>query len=171
MSPHRAAPTVLIVVTFGALLLAWTGPACGPEKVADSPEAARFTPKPALHALHSQRIAEVMADLDAGTLDRLPQELDAPAETTHHLAQIQKLSQELAETASYIPDALLEDDLSDDDHELFVMLSNRLQRQARHLGDCAPEGNVALVEDLTDQIDATCDACHNLFREVPPLTD
>ncbi|MHC4609371.1 MAG: hypothetical protein ACYS7M_03380 [Planctomycetota bacterium] len=160
---------VLIVGAALVCLLLCTVPACGPTKRKDHYSLLLETGKPALHAVHSQRLTDVMHQLDALALERLPQELDAQGERERHMGEVQEIAASLEQTAEYIPEDLGEDDLSGADRELFLLLTDRLRGQARQLRESASERDVGQVEDTVEQLTATCSACHSLFREVPPL--
>ena len=161
---------VLLVLAAAAVcVLAWTLPACGPARGKDYRALLLETGKPALHAIHSQRLADVMRHLDDLALERLPQELDPHTERERQMDEIEEIAVSLARTCEHIADALSENDMSAADHELYLILASRLGDQAGQLGDCAAEREVVRVEEAMEQMTATCNACHSLFREVPPL--
>jgi len=127
------------------------------------------TGEPALHAVHSQRLEEVMAELNQLALDRMPQELDPDVARNRRSREIAVLAAALADTAQQIPAGISQEDLTDDERRLFINLTDKLRDQALELNRHSADNNLAQTETALYQITATCNACHSAFRELPQL--
>lgn len=128
------------------------------------------TGEPALHAVHSERLEEVMEDLSGLTLDRLPQEMDVSSERERHMDEIAVIARSLAETSAGITDAAPDYELAAAEREVFDKLTAKLHSQAVLLEHHAEAKDLPSVRGALDQITATCNACHSAFRQVPPTS-
>lgn len=149
--------------------LAWLLPACESSQRADRDPVLRAGGPPALHAVHSDRLNTLMDELSDLTLERLPQELDAEAEQRRRMGEVEELAAKLAETAEHIPEAAAAVQLAEADRDLFVRLADRLCSESSELRQHAADGDVDRAQETLHWMTATCNACHSLFREVPPL--
>ncbi len=127
------------------------------------------TGKPAQHAIHSERLEEVMNELDELALARMPQELDPDTERARQSREITKLAAGLADAAQRIPDSVAADELNNQERELFTKLASQLHTQATELELSASKLSPSQLEQRLDRIIATCNACHDQFRMFPPV--
>jgi RNA processing factor Prp31 len=126
------------------------------------------TGKPALHAVHDERLRELMGRLQGHMSNpNLPQEFDTTRGTESQAAEIQKVAAALAATAGDIPDYLPELKLTDAEKEEFRKLAEKLGTQARTLEAEARDRSVPAMNRTLNRINTTCNACHSLFREFP----
>lgn len=161
----------MFVAVFAGCVLVGIISACHPQKEKPYANRVRETPPPTLHAVHSQHLTEIMYDLERLSEERLPQELDPEVDQPRRLRELADVALSLATAAADIPLALPEGEMPETDQELFLILVDRLRDQAIGLNQCATERNLDVAEIQVEDIQATCDACHNLFRAVPPLKD
>lgn len=137
--------------------------ACGGPAYLRYEEQLEQTPAPATHAVHDQRLAEVMRSLDRLQRERLPQALDVALEEERRAREVAQVAQAMATSAERIA-AAAPADLDDAERAEFLRLARELQQRALRLAtDTATltpdERRVRLRE-----IDSTCDDCHGRFR-------
>lgn len=126
--------------------------------------------KAAIHAVHSERLAQLM-DALSKPADNLPRELDVAGERQKQIAEISGIAREMAIAAARIPDVLVEVDLNQEQKRTFVDLAVQLERQARELEQHAARGNFPQVAKVREQLNETCDFCHRRFRVLPLITE
>lgn len=124
------------------------------------------TGRPALHAVHNERLHSLMEELDRRRFARMPQELDPNIERRTAARDIARSAEALAETASYIPESLADSDLPEEERAVFIRLANKLHEQSIALQRRAEAVNLDSIGDDLEAITATCNACHTAFRQV-----
>jgi cytochrome c556 len=149
------------------LAATWAVGACRPAPRETYELRLSHTPGPALHAVHSQRLKEVMAEMQYLLADRLPQELNADQRRTERARELAKVAGAMADDARRIPDALSGVRMSADYADLFREYAASLEHQARELHDAAAAGRLDKISAQMDGLQAACDACHNAFRVLP----
>ena len=122
------------------------------------------TGPPALHAVHSERLQSIMADLHPLTMERLPQEYHAQAERYRRLDEAAEVAAAVAQTAKHIPEALPEGGFSEQERSLFVKLTKKMEAEALNLKLRAGQRSVPRMAEAMDRLAATCNACHTAFR-------
>jgi cytochrome c556 len=127
------------------------------------------TSAPALHAVHSERLRQVMDDMDLITNEHLPQDFDASRTRDQRYRDVAKLADRLADTAREIPEALNGIKLNEENKQTFCTLAEALRQHALDLADNARNQNESAADANLKQIEATCNACHSAFREAGPL--
>ncbi len=136
----------------------------GRREASDAPPTVR-------HAIHSARLRASMHDLDTWRYERLPPELRDETEERRRLRRIAQVADRMADSAAHLPDFLDGQELTDEERSAFVRLSRELQQACEALGSVARSRDRAHVADAWGRITATCAACHDRFREAPPLAD
>ena len=131
--------------------------------------ALREAPPPARHAVQSERLRQVMANLERLAVDRLPQELDPERDRARSAAAVGEIAAALAASAGRIPDVLSEVELQDARREEFRALAEALERRSIALSRQAPDLGLAALRSEIAGIDATCEACHRRFRVLPAV--
>jgi cytochrome c556 len=134
-----------------------------------APSVVSGTGPAALHAVQSERLKSVMARLSVLGFERLPQEM---SENNRRAAQLEKASETalaMAEAAKQIHGALDDLSLEPADQRVFRALADRLRGQAVELGSRTRRGDVSGSNSSLKEINATCVACHTLFRSTPKL--
>lgn len=122
------------------------------------------TGKPALHAVHNQRLRELMADLSDMTLERMPQELEPDNTKSRDIA---RTAESLAETSLQIPSVLKEVRIGSEDRRVFEALSTRLSEEAVELAKLARRNDISAMRPKLDEMISTCNDCHKSFRILP----
>jgi len=139
-------------------------PACGPPAQLRYEARLDRTPAPARHAVHSERLQELMRSLDALSLERLPQAMDVEVERERRAEEIAAVARAIADTARKIPVATAGIELDADEREAFersaVLLSERAEQLGRDGAMLTPEE----IRGGVDAIEATCKGCHRQFH-------
>lgn len=125
----------------------------------------RQPPGPALHAVQDQRLRELMAEMNSLILsekEMTEQQRDA---------RRREYNQKMAETAGVmgkavdnIAAALPRLDLSPTEQAAFLALADRLRGKSREIWKLASDNHGDGIPETLEQIDVTCKACHQLFR-------
>jgi cytochrome c556 len=125
------------------------------------------TPEPALHAVQSDRLRELMNDLDRLAPGDWPQEMDPAAEREARIAEFAEVVRDMATTANHLPSVLEGVRIAPEDRVRFVRLADRMRDEATGLEKLALRRDVASMETALDNSAATCKACHSAFRVLP----
>jgi cytochrome c556 len=120
------------------------------------------------HAVHDERLRDVMREMPGGSFERLPQELDDPRHERPYLDTVSSRAAALAEATTRIGTIVDQVGLTPDERRLFLDLVDALRDRARQLQEQADRGQTRLIEGTMHEIDDTCSACHQLFRAMPP---
>jgi hypothetical protein len=126
-------------------------------------------PEAGAHAVHEQRLSELMRSFDRLRSERLPKSLDLGVEEERQARAIADVARAMAKSAAQIPQAI-PTRLNDRERGEFLLLAGRLQRQTESLGEQAPLLTLAQNRTHLDEIYATCDDCHRQFR-IPGRAD
>ncbi len=127
------------------------------------------TGKPALHAVHDQRLRELMAGLSGTVLERMPQELEPGFAGKAKRRDIARIAESLAESSRRIPGVLEQVRMGGEDRRVFEALAAKLHDEAAELATLAKRSDVPGMRTKLDEIITTCNACHNSFRILPVL--
>jgi cytochrome c556 len=122
------------------------------------------TPEPASHAVHSERLHELMAGLDRLSRQRLPQAMDTRGERVRRAEQIAAVGQALAESAGDIAGATGDAGLAPDERQEFVQLALELRRRAQELAETAPGLSEREMHERAAAVERACERCHARFR-------
>ena len=125
------------------------------------------TGEPALHAVHDQRLRELMAGLGDMALDRMPQELEPGAAGPAKSRDIARIADSLAETSLQIPRVLDQVRMGGEDRRVFEALAARLSDEAAELAMLARRNDVPGMRTMLEAMIITCNACHKSFRILP----
>ena len=123
------------------------------------------------HAVESAQLRDVMSELRSLSLDRLPQELENPSSQQSRLREVVSIAAELSKASTRISGVVDEVGLTSEQQETFLALASRLGEEAQTLSDEAGRGESSLVDRTMDEVNATCVACHDLFRNPPNSSD
>lgn len=140
----------------------------GPEQVRYE-EALDEAPPAAAHALHDERLAQVMRSLERIDQDRLPQAMDTRLERRQGARRVAALAAAMAESAASIPNAMPQDQLSAAERSEFLALVELLQSRSLDLSRKAPDLTLAQMREELARIDSVCAACHERFRPYGPV--
>lgn len=141
-----------------AMLLACRGPA-----VVRYEEALERTPAPSAHAVHEDRLATLMREVDRLRDERLPQAIDPRAEQARQAREIARVATAMAESAARIP-AARPPGLDPAREAELRELAAAFEQASRRLAEDAPRLSPRGLRARLAEIDATCDRCHGRFR-------
>jgi len=139
--------------------------ACGAERHA-SPTL-QDTGKPALHAIQSERLQDLMSRLNDLMFEHLLTEVELDRERRLRLQEMAKVAGVMLGTVQEIPDALPSLALNVQDRQAFLDLSGRLKEQVTQLKEEAEQNYVDGIPRRIEQIVAICNECHRSFRQLP----
>ena len=122
------------------------------------------TPEAASHAVHSERLHELMGGLARLSRERLPQAMDVAGEREWREQQIAEVGRSLAASAASIPEASGELGLDAEEQQEFVQLALELRRRAQELAATAPELSPAALRERAAAVERACADCHARFR-------
>jgi len=163
---HRGIRTETWVVVAGVTGGLLTGmAACAPSPRAQYQARVESTGRPALHAIHHERLAALMRDLDALAYERLPQNYDTEGVRRRLLDDVAAVSANLVASVGAVVEVLPELELPAEDRRVFARLADKLAGQAQLLQDQSEARLVERLPRTLDEIRATCVACHGLFRD------
>ena len=128
------------------------------------------TSKPALHAVQSCRLEQIMGDLDRLEPGEWPQEMDLGLARDERIREASEVAGAMAATSAGIADILEGVRLSEEDRQVFIGLADRLREEAAALDKVARRKNVPQMERAWRKIGTTCSACHSEFRVLPVVT-
>ena len=164
-----------LILLAALVAAAWLLPSCKETPKEQYERRLRETEGPMQHAVHSDRLLEIMAQLRHLTYSRLPQELEDAPMTGSRIAEIRWIAAGMSSAAKFIPDILEEVELAPEHEQEFRRMANELHRQCRTF----EEMTTALTADRyrsTDGLVAgfsavldTCDGCHSRFRLLPRI--
>lgn len=165
MRAHRLAGGVAVGVLASAGMILFAG--CQPSPRVRYERKLADTGKPALHAVHTTRLVSLMRDIEQLTFRKMPQEIAGEYEKIERLEAAAEAARGVAESARYIPAALDEVRLPEEERRIFLSLADKLGTDAELLHRQAKERRVEAIPETMDRMLATCNACHTAFRVLP----
>ena len=123
------------------------------------------TGKPALHAVHSERLESIMERLDALMFERQRTQVEIARDRRRLTEQAEDVSAELLESATHIAETGETLGLSSSEKDTYLSLVEKLQRQAGALAALAEQGDADALSAQYNRITTTCNACHSNFRD------
>ncbi len=120
---------------------------------------------PALHAVHNNRLRELMARMNALMQERFLTEPELDAEHRRYAQQISDTAQNLSQTIDSISTTLPSLKLSTTEQTTFTALVTTLREQTKTLSAQAKQNHVGNISHVLGQIETTCTSCHTLFRK------
>lgn len=128
---------------------------------------ARETPAVAQHAVHSDRVRELMAGLERLERGRLPQAMDVRLELDRRREEIARTARKLALGAAELADLAATLEGLAGDRETFIGFARALERDSAALAEDVPTLPVSAIRERATAIRADCDRCHARFRLGP----
>ncbi len=146
----------------GALLATWPAISCGPDGEQRYQQRLARTGEPAMHAIHSARLRELMGKL---TYDMSLDPPDRYTEPKRRAEQIVAVADEMVGTAGNVGEASAKFKLNEQDREVFLHLARKLKASALDIRNAASRENFDGTRAAINEMQSTCNACHSLFRE------
>ncbi len=157
---RRGLRTLLGISAAGLAALA----ACAPPAQIRYERGLEAAPAPAVHAVHDERLRQVMRVIERLDFERLPQALDKREERGRWVEELRGLAGALAASAESIRSVAPDLELEEHERETFLALTTRLQERARALEREADELPAEALRERARGIEETCDRCHERFR-------
>ncbi len=126
----------------------------------------------ARHAVHTAQLRRIMKDLGRRRRVSWPQEVEEEYAADERETRAQTLERSkhvassLATASKLIPAAIADAEMSDEDRKGFAAQVDVLHKQSLDLHGLAIRGDVRGMKRLLEEIDATCKACHDRYRDV-----
>jgi hypothetical protein len=155
----RGLPCTLAALGVAASLL--VALSCGPTSQQRYEQRLARTGTPALHAVQSDRLREIMGRLTYSlTLDP-PDRMTEPQRQARQVAEVARA---MAANVRNIPDAVKDAGISDKDREVFLKLADKLGTEAQAVSDAADHQDYEATKQAIERMQTTCNACHSLFK-------
>jgi cytochrome c556 len=119
----------------------------------------------ALHAVQDTRLRTLMNEMKALLFERMPTELEIDRERSRKAAQIADVADSMSRTVDDIVQSLPRLSLQEDEKTVFLVMAGRLRQQVATLQAQARSNYIDSIPGTMEQISATCDGCHQLFRD------
>ena len=121
--------------------------------------------QPALHAIQSTRLRELMDRMDILMQESFMTEYEIDIQRRKYAMRIAATAEELSKTVKAIIDVLPSLKLSSEEQKVFLSLAKNLDDHARLLHKQAKQNQIDAINNTMKQIGATCTSCHSLFRK------
>lgn len=131
---------------------------------ADRPGLRSVDAPPALHAVSSERLRQIMQRMDSLMFERMQTELELDRQRLRHVRALAEAAAELERTVDWIPGAVDDMGLSPEDRSRFLDLAGILRGEAGALRDRAEAGDLGALRHSLQRLESTCKACHGLYR-------
>lgn len=138
-------------------------PGCGAPAQVRYEEELERTPAPAEHAVHGERLAELMRSLERLRGERLPQALAVGVERERRAEAVSEVALEMARSAARIPEVAPPPADAAQRAE-FLASAALLERRARELAEAAAQRPPPPLDARFRALEATCADCHARFR-------
>ncbi len=122
------------------------------------------TGEPALHAVHNDRLQEIMGDLDR--LAAQSDGYDTPLEFNQKHNESLKVAEALVASAGRLPDLMMQLDLDEAEQRIYLSWARRLHGHAERYRAFSERRNLDEMSRTLEQMTATCNACHSTFRKM-----
>lgn len=119
---------------------------------------------PSLHAVHNERLHDLMMRMNSLLQEQIRTGLEVEQERGMHAREMAMAAGRLAGTVDSLITALPTLQLNADDRTIFLALADRLRGLAGQLERQAGHGAFDQARTTLNDIDRTCAACHGLFR-------
>ncbi len=123
------------------------------------------TDNPALHAVQNGELRELMDRMNCLMMERFMTEHEMDIERRRHANQIIETARNLSATAKMLIVKLPALDLNAGEQQAFHHLADKLGQNADKLQKQAENHLFTAMSDTLHDIQATCLACHTLFRK------
>ena len=160
-------PTLYVVCQAAISAGCLFAPGCAAENQGSYESQLADTGRPALHAVHEERLREIMADLSRLTFEHMPQEMNVDAQQKRDAVRLATVADLLARDAKAIPLVLEDVRMASEDRRLFNSYADKLHIEAKEIASLARERSFDEVKVKLDEMVTTCNACHSAFRVIP----
>lgn len=124
------------------------------------------TGRPALHAVSDARLHELMGRMNSLMFERFMAEPEIDQERRLYAQRMADTASKLGATVDDILSQLPKLNLDAEEQATFRALAAKLRDQAGTLKTQAELNRIDSIEETLEQTEATCSACHALFRKL-----
>lgn len=121
--------------------------------------------KAVLRSLQHEDIRWIMGRLYTLSYEREFTELELDRMREKNLEALADAAADLVKIADRLPGLFPDEQLSDEDQVTFRAMANQLQDETLHLLDTASTSSYSERKTGYRELEKTCMACHNLFRD------
>lgn len=129
------------------------------------------TERSEVHAIHSKRLKNVMAELFVLSIDSAPSGVAAVDADPANLKEVKTAARDMAKAAAGIPDILLDIKLPVEKKMAFLDAVETLRSESLKLEREASTMTRVQMHDQLKRIEGACTACHSKFRFLPAIPD
>jgi len=125
-------------------------------------------PTPALHAVHSEQLQNLMTELGQASAEDWPQEMADLRSDQDEQARFRKahqLARALAISAKQIPQAIADVPMAEAKRAAFLAGADELEQKAAQLEATAAAQDLRRMQSALSKIKMTCCGCHAQFCE------
>ena len=163
------------IMTAVLVLAAGNAPGAGDNVqagVGDAQDGASATPEAApsteevirLHAVNSAKLREIMQKIHQWRQENTAEDLKQPGMDQELLDELVGQVEELLYHAELMSMGLPFTDLNETEMLIFKALGGELYTEALHIQQLVNNRQIDQLDRAFDQLDRTCQACHQLFR-------
>lgn len=160
----EAGRVVALTLVYACTTATVVASGCGRSAVSVYRERLATSPAPVEHAVHDERLRQLMRRIERFSPERLSPAVDTDEERMRRVADIVEVSRAMAQSAPAIVATSASLDLTPDEHESFEALAGQLRQQSLALANAAPTAPNGELQQRLEEIDHTCQACHQQFR-------
>jgi hypothetical protein len=155
---------LMVLAGIGVALVICVAASCGPTGQEQYDQRLAQTGKPAMHAVQSDRLKDLMGKLTYSMSLDPPDRFTEPARRAQQVAEV---ANQMASTARNVVDAEKEFKLSESDRVVFLGLAEKLRASAVDIRESASRQDYEGTQSAISRMQSTCNACHSLFRMMP----
>ncbi len=120
-----------------------------------------------IHTVSDERIKIVMQNLKSLTLNRYYDAVEMEKEETRYFGEIADIAESVSRSAQSVALLGYQQKLNQVEYEKFMGFADRLGSQAREMKKLADSGKVKGLREKMRKMIATCNSCHDSFRNMP----
>jgi len=127
--------------------------------------------EPIMHAVHNNRLKEIMKELNALAYTQMLGEIDTSKHNQIRTKEIAKIAGQLVANQKAVLATLPSLNLEANEEKTFIALVQKLSSSAEQMQTLANQDNVQALPAKMDAIASTCTSCHTLFRKAPSILE
>jgi len=122
----------------------------------------------AAHGVHNERLQQLMRRLGRLEGERLPKALDVNGARQRQVEEVELIARAMAGSAAQIPEIAAGIELDEGEREEIVDRARALEERCLALARDAPGLSLGEMTARLEEIDRTCNGCHEQFRPPEP---
>lgn len=130
-----------------------------------APEIPTAAGVPVLHAIHDERLQQLMDEMNHLMFERMRTELELDRDRRRKTKAIAETAGAMLETLDLLPARLPQLGLRENERIVFLTLADALKGRTQTLEIQAKRNAVDSLPGTLEEIRSTCEGCHRLFRQ------